>query len=81
MVHSEAITRFDDITKIQSSNTWIAWVNAQMLSFPLSRENVLVELGTEISISFRFGSLFGMLLAPYAFFSTRIDFKLVAWPC
>ena len=68
MVHSEASTGFDDITKNQPSNTWIAWVNAQMLSFPLSRENVLVELGTEVRISVRFGSLFGKRLAPHAFF-------------
>ena len=68
MVHLEATTRFDDITKNQPSITWISWVNAQMLSFPLSRENVLVEQGTEISISVQFGSLFGMRLAPHAFF-------------
>ena len=38
VVHSEARTMFDDITKNQPSNTWISWVNAQMLYFRLSRE-------------------------------------------
>ena len=40
VVHSEARTRFDDVTKNQPSNTWISWVNIQMLYFPLSREKV-----------------------------------------
>ena len=57
MVHSEARTRFDDITKNRPSNSRISWKNAQMLCFPLSRENVPVELGTAISPSVRFGRL------------------------
>ena len=58
VVHSEARTRFDDVTKNQPSNTWISWVNIQMLYFPLSQETVMVELGTAISVSVRFGRLF-----------------------
>ena len=58
MVHSEAATRFDDITKNQTLNIWISWVNAQILSFPFSREKVMVEPGTAISISIQFGRLF-----------------------
>ena len=46
------------LQKNQPSNTWISWVNIQMLCFPLSREKVMVELGTAISISVRFGRLF-----------------------
>ena len=56
--HSEATRLLDDITKNQPSNCWISWINAQMLSFQLSRENVLVQPGTAISISVRFGRLF-----------------------
>ena len=58
MVHSEARTRFDDVTKNQPSNTWISWANIQMLLFPLSRDKVMVEPGTAISVSAQFGSLF-----------------------
>ena len=56
------------ILQNQHSSTWISWVNVQMLSFMLSRGNVLVEPGTEISISVRFGRFFGMCSAPLAFF-------------
>ena len=58
MVHSEARTRFDDVTKKSPSNSWTSWENAQMLCFPLSREYVPVEPGTAISPSVRFGHLF-----------------------
>ena len=58
MVHSEARTIFDDITKNQPSNTWISWVNAQMLYFRLSREYVTVDPGTAISVSDRFCRIF-----------------------
>ena len=68
MVHSEARTIFDDITKNQPSNTWISWVNAQMLYFRLSREYVTVDLGTAISVSDRFlPYFFYMQSAPHAF--------------
>ena len=52
MVHSEVRTIFDDITKNQLSDTWISWVNAQMLYFRLSREYVTVDPGTAISVLF-----------------------------
>ena len=41
-----------------SSNTWISWVNAQLLYFLLSREKVMVEQGTAISVSARSCRLF-----------------------
>ena len=69
MVHSEARTIFDDITKNQPSNTWISWVNAQMLYFRLSREYVTVDPGTAISVSDRFCCIFDMQSAPHAFFA------------
>ena len=69
MVHSIARTRFDDVTKNQPSNTWISWVNIQILYFSLSREKVMVELGTAISVSFQFGRLFDMRLTPHIFFA------------
>ena len=70
MVHSEARTIFDDITKNQPSNTWISWVNAQMLYFRLSREKVTVDPGTAISVSDRFCRIsFYMQSAPHAFFA------------
>ena len=58
MVHSEARTRFEDVTKNQPSNTWISLVNIQMLNFPLSQEKVMVGPGTAVSVSVRFGRLF-----------------------
>ena len=58
VVHSEATTRFDDITKNQPWNCWISWIKEKKNSFQLSQENVLVQPGTEISISFQFGRLF-----------------------
>ena len=48
------VIRFDYITKKQPSNTWISWVNAQMLYFSLSREKVMVEPGTAIGVSVQF---------------------------
>ena len=69
MVHSEARTIFDDSTKNQPSNTWISWVNAQMLYFRLSREYVTVDPGTAISVSDRFVVFFDMQSAPHAFFA------------
>ena len=41
-----------------SSNTWTSWVNAQLLYFLLSREKVMVEPGTAISVSARSCRLF-----------------------
>ena len=35
LVFSVARIRFDDITKNQSSNTWISLLNMQILNFPL----------------------------------------------
>ena len=58
MVHSEARTRFDDVTKNQPSITWISWIDIQMLYFPLIQEKVMVELGIAIGVSIRFGRLF-----------------------
>ena len=72
MVHSEARTRFDDITKNQLSNTWIFWVNAQMY-FPL-----MVEARTT-SVSDPFGSLFDIRSAPLVFL-TGIELKLITGP-
>ena len=77
MVHSEARTRFDDVTKNyknQPSNTWISWVNIEMLYFPLSREKEMVELSTSIRVSVRFGCLF-----LHAFFA-GIEINYVARP-
>ena len=67
MFHSEARTIFDDITKNQPSNTWISWVNAQMLCFRLSREYVTVDPGTAISVSDRFRRILDVQSAPHAF--------------
>ena len=58
MVHSEGRTRFDDVTQNQPSDTLIPWVSIQKLYFPLSREKVMVEPVTEISVSVRFGRFF-----------------------
>ena len=41
-----------------STNTWISWVNVQLLCFFLSREKVTVEPGTAISVSARSCRLF-----------------------
>ena len=78
MVHSEARTIFDDITKNQPSNTWISWVNAQMLYFRLSREYVTVDPGTAISVSDRFVVFFDMQSTPHAFFFAGIELQNVA---
>ena len=75
MVHSEARTIFDDITKNQPSNTWISWVNAQILYFWLSREYVTVDPGTAISVSDRFCRIFYMQSAPHAFFLLGLNFN------
>ena len=69
MVHSEARTRFDNVIKNQLSNSWISWVNIQMLYFPLSQERVMVELGIAISDSIGFGHLFYMHSATHDFFA------------
>ena len=60
-VHSDVINRSiqkleKDLTILQKKplNTWISWINIQMLYFPLSREKVMVELGTAISVSVLF---------------------------
>ena len=78
MVHSEARTIFDDITKNQPSNTWISLVNAQMLYFWLSREYVTVDPGTAISVSNRFCRIFDMQSAPHAFFFAGIELQHIA---
>ena len=49
-----------------SSNTWISWVNAQLL-FLLSREKVTVEPGTTISVSARSCRLFDVYSIPCFF--------------
>ena len=57
-----------NILKNQPSNTWISWVNAQMLSFLLSREKVLVEPGSATRISVRYGHLFWHMFGSACFF-------------
>ena len=83
MVHSEAISRFDDVTKKttknQPSNTLISWVNIEMLYFTLSRERMMVELSTAISVSVRFGNLFLHAFGTTCFFA-GIDINHVARP-
>ena len=86
VVHSEARTRLDNLTKIQSSNAWISSWNAQMVHFPLCRESVLgmprIEIEFELDIVF----CFGIHLALYAvfffifFFFTGIYLQHVARP-
>ena len=78
MVHSEARTIFDDIAKNQPSNTWISWVNAQMLYFRLSREYVTVDLGTAISVSDRFCRIFLHAIGTACFFFAGIELQHVA---
>ena len=78
MVHSEARTIFDDITKNQPSNTWISWVNAQMLYFRLSREYVTVDPGTAISVSDRFCRIFLHAIGTACFFFAGIELQQVA---
>ena len=68
MVHLEARTIFDDITKNQPSSTWISWVNVQMLYFRLSREYVTVDPGTVISVQIDFAVFFYTQSALHAFF-------------
>ena len=53
------------------------FMNAQMLHFPLCRESVL---GTEIEFEFDIVFYFGILLALYAFFFTRIYLQHIARP-
>ena len=60
-----------------SSNTWISWINAQLLYF-LSREKVMVEPGTAISVSARSCRLFGVY--GIACFFRRIELQHVALP-
>ena len=66
MVLSEARTRLDNLTKIQSSNAWISSWNAQMLHFPLWEESVLGMPRIEIEFEFDMVFCFGIRLAPYA---------------
>ena len=79
MVHSEARTRFDDVTKNQPSNSWISWVHVEMLPYPLSRKKVMVELGIAISVSIRFDRLFDMRSVPHDLFA-GFELKRVARP-
>ena len=67
VVHSEARTRLDNLTKIQSSNAWISSWNVQMLHFPLCWESVLGMPRIEIEFEFDMVFCFGMCLAPYGF--------------
>ena len=79
MVHSEAGTRLDNLTKIQYSNAWISLWNAQMLHFPLCRESLLGMPRIETAFEFDMVFCFGIRLAPDAvFFSTRIYFQHIA---
>ena len=66
VVYSEARTRLDNLTKIQSLNAWISSWNAQMLHFPLCRESVLGMPRTEIEFEFDMVFCFGIRLALYA---------------
>ena len=47
------------LQKNQPSNTWISWVNIQMMNFPLSREKVF---------QFDLAVFFDMRSAPHDFF-------------
>ena len=80
MVHSKPRTRLDNLTKIQSSNAWISSWNAQMLHFPLCRESVLGMPRIEIEFEFNMVFCFGICLAPYAVFLTRIYLQHIARP-
>ena len=75
MVHSEARTRLDNLTKIQSSNAWISSWNAQMLHFPLCRESVLGMPRLGIEFEFDMVFCFGIRLAPCAVFYIRTNRK------
>ena len=55
-----------------SSNTWIPWVNAQLLCFYKSREKVTVEPDTAISVTARSSRLFDVY-AIACFFFRRIE--------
>ena len=57
-VHSEARTRLNNLTKIQSSNAWISSWNVQMVHFPLCRESVLGMPRIEIEFWVWYGLLF-----------------------
>ena len=48
-----------------------------MLYFPLSREKMVVERGTPMRISVRFGRLFDMRLAPLKFVVAGIELSHV----
>ena len=78
MVYSEARTRHDNLTKIQSSNAFTSSLNAQMLYFPLCRESVLGMPRIEIEFEFDMVFCFGIRFAPYAVFSTRIYLQHIA---
>ena len=77
VIHSEARTRLDNLTKILSSNAWISSWNVQMLHFPLCRESVTGML--RIEIEFDMVLCFGIRLA-LCFFSIRIYLQHVARP-
>ena len=53
---------------------------AQMLHFPLIRESVLGMPRIEIEFEFDMVFCFGICLAPYAVFSTRIYLQHIARP-
>ena len=72
MVHSEARTRLDNLTKIQSSNAWISSWNAQILHFPLCRESVLTRLyGKEL--------MFNILITFILLYLSRLMTKPIKW--
>ena len=77
-VHSETRTRLDNLTKIQTSNTWISSWNAQMLHFPLCQEKVTGMPRTESEFDMVF--CFARRLAPYIVFSTQIYLQHIARP-
>ena len=80
VVHSEARTRFDSLTKLQSLNAWISSWNVQMLHFLLCRESVLRMPRIEIEFEFDMVFCFGIRLAMYAVFFTRIYLQHIACP-
>ena len=78
VVHSEARTRLDNLTKIQSSNAWISSWNVQMLHFPLCWESVLGMPRIEIvQYGLLFWHTFGTVCC---FFHSKIYHQQIAWP-
>ena len=85
VVHSEARTRLDNLTKIKSSNAWISSWNAQMLHFPLCRESALRMPRIETELSSIWSPVLAyvwhcMLFYYYHFFFTRIYLQHIARP-